>query len=615
MRAISGHSPGQSHFGRTAKNRPAYSPKSNMKWGDEMTIYSDLTVTKDADGFYRPSTEAEVISLIQYAVSEQRQIRVRGASHSMAWSIYTDPVDGNPANKVSVRKAPDSDDLNLSLVKFGDLEWIDEEKGIVEAGAGMHLGNDPYDAEGVSTLENSLLYQIAQKGWAVNDLGGITHQTVSGFALTGSAGGSTQYSFDNIIAWYIIDGTGTARWVEVGDPHFPAVSVSMGLYGIVTKVRLQLVPMYNVAGTEVTTQMVLDAQPSDEACPIDMFGPGKDGKPSLEQYLRETPYTRFVWWPQKGAERAVIWKADRAPVSTPGGKPPVPYMQFPESLFGLLEELLASVFFTLLGNHGVTRILQVLAPSFFHAQHLLTELWSQKVGRLLAGLGSTIIILLVAAILFIPVLIFALFPGILHALFPVLMPVFESMTKDNPPTTFNDYYWRSLPMDNTADDVLLGTEFTEIWVPISYAQQCMNLMQDMFTNGGSAATGYYSTEVYGGAPSSNWMSAAYTDGNDEFKDGVIRFDVYWFRNNEKTPNEKQGFFQQYWDLFLSNNIPFRLHWGKFIPAYDFPFWAEHYRKMLPHFDDFLALRTQYDPNNIFFTEYWQCRLLGGPLTK
>ena len=77
----------------------------------------------------------------------------------------------------------------------------------------------------------------------MNDVGGITHQTVSGFALTGSAGGSTSYSFDNMIAWHIIDGTGKERWIEKGNPDFPAVSVSMGLYGIVTKVRLQLVPL------------------------------------------------------------------------------------------------------------------------------------------------------------------------------------------------------------------------------------------------------------------------------------------------------------------------------------------------------------------------------------
>jgi D-arabinono-1,4-lactone oxidase len=381
----------------------------------------------------------------------------------------------------------------------------------------------------------------------------------------------------------------------------------MGLYGIVTKVRLQLVPLYNVKGTEITTP------PTGPDCPINVFNAPHSSKPLLSQYLKETPYTRFVWWPQKGAERIILWQADRAPASTAAGPAPTPYMQFPNNLLGLAEELLASTFFTLLGNHGVSRILQVLTPSFVQFQTLLKALWAKTIGGLLASLAALIVTLCIAAILFIPVIIFALLPGILHALFPKLMPVFEPMTGDSAPTSFNDYYWRSLPMDNMADDVLLGTEFTEIWVPISYAEHCMNLLQEMFSKGGDAATGYYSTEVYGGAPSSNWMSAAYTDGTDEFKDGVIRFDVYWFRNNEQTPNQKQGFFQQYWDVFLANNIPFRLHWGKFIPAYDFPFWANHYRKMLPHFDDFLAKRKDYDPHNIFFTKYWQCRLLGGPL--
>ena len=45
------------------------------------------------------------------------------------------------------------------------------------------------------------------------------------------------------------------------------------------------------------------------------------------------------------------------------------------------------------------------------------------------------------------------------------------MTGKGKPTLFDDYYWRSLPMDNTADDILLGTEFTEIWVPLQYTQR------------------------------------------------------------------------------------------------------------------------------------------------
>jgi D-arabinono-1,4-lactone oxidase len=184
------------------------------------------------------------------------------------------------------------------------------------------------------------------------------------------------------------------------------------------------------------------------------------------------------------------------------------------------------------------------------------------------------------------------------------------MTKPGEETKFNDYYWRSLCMDNTVSDGLLGTEFTEIWVPIGRAQQVMNLYQDMFDEGGYAATGYYSTEVYGGPPSSSWMHPGYTNGSDEYKDGSVRIDVYWFRDNMGVPNCDEGFLDQYWEVLRDNDVPFRLHWGKFIPRYDFAEWAALYKANLPRFEDFMAVRETRDPDGLFFTDYWQTRLTG-----
>jgi hypothetical protein len=41
--------------------------------------------------------------------------------------------------------------------------------------------------------------------------------------------------------------------------------------------------------------------------------------------------------------------------------------------------------------------------------------------------------------------------------------------------------------------------------------------------------------------------------------------VAWYINNEGTPAAKDGFYSQFWELFHSNEVPFRLHWGKFLP--------------------------------------------------
>ena len=138
----------------------------------------------------------------------------------------------------------------------------------------------PYDAQGIATLENSLLHQAWQKGWAVNDTGGITHQAVAGFTQTGSAGGSLVYGFNNIIAYRIIDGTGNAEWIDNSDTRFDAIAVSMGLLGLITRVRLQLVPTYNIVGQENAVP------PVGATCPVDVFGPG-DGRKTFDGAMAE----------------------------------------------------------------------------------------------------------------------------------------------------------------------------------------------------------------------------------------------------------------------------------------------------------------------------------------
>jgi D-arabinono-1,4-lactone oxidase len=394
-----------------------------------------------------------------------------------------------------------------------------------------------------------------------------------------------------------------AEWIDKTHPHFDAVGTSMGLLGIVTKIRMQLVPMYNIEGTEITTKIDADN------APMDFLGDGTANpkKPSLADYLKDAPYTRVVWWPQKGAERIQTWRADRVPASNDDL---TPYQQFAPNFRGQTEMFLGSVVFVLFGNTSPWRIIGLVwQKAGVYLENLAYVLKAGGAGGVarfftfllgciaaaaISGLGS----------------ILAFLSGLMRAAFPLLLPIFNGITKTGKETTFNDYYWRSLCMDNTVSDGLLGTEFTEIWVPIGHAQKVINLYQTMFGDGGYSATGYFSTEVYGGPPSSGWMHPGYTDGSDEYKDGTVRIDVYWFRDNAGIPNTDEAFLDQYWEVLRSNNIPFRLHWGKFVPRYDFADWAAHYQASLPRLKDFLALRSQRDPGDLFFTDYWRKRLTG-----
>lgn len=566
-------------------------------------------IPKGNDGYYHPKNEDEVIALVKYAAKNKLQIRARGASHSTAHSIFTDPVDGKPENMTLTTKPPAGPNLDLAMDRMIALDWIDKVLGIVEAEAGIHLGEDPYDPIGSSTLDNSLLYQLFKEGWGINDLGGITHQTVSGFTATGSSGGSLIYDLDNVIGFRVVDGTGHASWIEKSDPIFPAMSVSVGLLGIITKVRLQLNKSFYIAGQEATTPT------TGPDCPIDLFGPGDAARPSMRKFLQDAPYSRIMWWPQKGCERVVIWQCVRSDSPPTDPFVPRPYQEFTTDLTGWIKQLLGSIFFVLLGNSKFGDLVAKLTRNYVRFCHCVANMWSQKLGlpawlAWLAWLPALVVTILLWLLLLLPTLIFIAFPSWLTKLFPFTLGVLQPMTGKGGPTKFSDYYWHSLPMDNTADDILLGTEFTEIWIPIQYTEQCMKLLNDMFVTTGVGAVGYYSTEIYGTKANSFWLSPAYSDGTDEYKDGVVRFDVFWFRGNEGHPNGPTGFYRQYWDLFRDNGIPFRFHWGKFIPNYDLPAWAEHYRASWPMFDRFLEVRQARDPDNVFYTSYWRERLTG-----
>lgn len=562
---------------------------------------TDTLPAPGPDGLYHPASEAEVIALVEHARATGRKVRVRGSTHSVAWSIYTDPVAGSPPNRTLEQAPPPGDAINIAFDRMRALEWIDEEQGVIEAEPGINLGWDPQDPFGVSTQENSLLHQIFEKGWAVDTLGGITHQTLAGFTATGSAGGSTRYGWDNAIAFRIVDGTGHAEWIDEHHPHFGAVATSMGLLGIVTRIRMQLVPMFNIEGTEVTTPI------TGPEAPMDFFGDGSPTQPGLEDYLKASEYTRIVWWPQEGAERIQTWRAARVPASDDDL---VPYRQFTPDFGGQTEQFLGAMIFVITGNTNPARIIglvwQKVCIYLENLAYVLTQGGGSSTKRFftfLLGCAVGIIGLVLGIVL-------AFLNDLVRGLFARLLPIFQPMTKPGEETTFSDWYWRSLCMDNTVSDGLLGTEFTEIWVPISHAKTVVNLYQQMFEEGGDSATGYFSTEVYGGPPNAGWMHPGYTDGTDAWKDGTVRLDVYWYRDNAGIPNEEIGFFDQYWEVLRDNGIPFRLHWGKFVPRYDFAGWAAHYKASLPRFEDFMQLRAARDPDDVFFTDYWKLRLTG-----
>lgn len=272
-------------------------------------------IPKDENNFYHPKCEQDIIDLVNYARENVFHVRVRGAGHSMPQAIFTDECG---LDKVDIQaSAPDGDNINILLDCYNRI--VSRTGDLVTVEAGIHLGHDPNDPN--STLENSMLYRINEDyGLAVNSLGGISHQTVAGFLCTGSAGGSIQYSIDgNVNALRFVDGNGGIFEVcrdEVNQlDNFNAARVSLGLLGILSRVTFKCVPKYNISGNQLGT-LTKDAK-------VDIFNdnPTELGRIGLTPFLKETEYTRILWWPQssklvdEGKDRIQVWQAERIPDS------------------------------------------------------------------------------------------------------------------------------------------------------------------------------------------------------------------------------------------------------------------------------------------------------------
>lgn len=574
-------------------------------------------ITKGADGFYHPASEEELVALVKKANHEGLQLRVRGAVHSVACAIYTDPAYADE-NHVGNQNPPPGDNLNVMLDQYRGFRVIDEEKMLVQADAGINLGFNPSDPTHTSTLENSLLYQLWNDyNWTLSDLGGITHQTVSGFLATGSSGGSLTYSiYDNLHALRMIDGEGNIYEVSRDDADqedFNAVALSLGLCGIISTVTFKCVPTFNISGQEATSTY-------NEAA-VDLFGDGNQGRPSLQEFLNEVEYTRLLWWPQRGGERIIVWQCQR--MVPQYGFRPVRYQQFGD--YPQVTEIAISIFYTIIGNlDNPSAAKEKLEATYERMQEVLDYLLQYKdqlgeFGKILADILTKVIEVGVDAAIDLLNVVAPIIKLLLPDIFPTILNVFQPLDSTKPgmtkgePQSFRDYGWQGLPMDNQADDELVPTEFTEIWLPIGRTQEAMNVMNDYFLGAKTKAgalkrTGTYGWELYGAGPTDIWMSPSYSTGDDEWKDGVFRIDPYWFQGNAGNPAEV--FYPQLWNLLREKGIPFRLHWGKFQPIIkpgDPEGWVAFFRSQYPRWDDFLARRAEKDPNNIFLTDYWRER--------
>jgi len=506
-----------------------------------MPLHAHGTGPRSVDGFHHPRSEDELAAFVRFARRQGRQLRVRGSAHSVKAAIFSDPGSSN---------------VDVMLDRYAAVAF-DDERCRVTVQAGCHLGVDPRDPTRTSTWENSLLAQLDARGWALPDLGGVTHQTISGYLMTGSCGGTTRHAIeDAVLALRLVDGTGTVHELQRGrDELFEAALCSMGLFGVISTVTLQCQPRYDIIGREDIT--------SESSTPYSLFGDGDEG---LGGFFRTSEYARLMWWPQEGVRRVVTWQARRMRESDYGAQTGPRGFLSPKRYSALGADI-RSPQLSSLANHAA----QVAGGLFYDGLALAARanawLPASRTHQLRATFATRL-----------------------------LPSVLRSFVAAGATQHFWDSWCHGLPLDNQISELSMPTDFTEIWLPLERAGEILRALRGQYDRAGYAATGAFICEVYAARATRAWLHPAY--GRDS-----LRIDLFWFRRNPGDP--ARTYFEQFWRLLQP--FGYRLHWGKILPA-DPALGAGFLRQQYPRWDDFLAARARLDPDRVFLTRYWRAAL-------
>jgi FAD/FMN-containing dehydrogenase len=523
------------------------------------------TIRRRGRTYHLPATEEELCQLVRRARDEGCELRVRGSGHSFPPQIHR-ADGGRPA-------------LLVLLDDYCEIErWHEDPDGptTVTVQAGCRLTHAPRarGKHGPGDLSQpwwrfwprkGLLQRMHHKGLALADLGGITHQTVAGFVSTGSAGGSVKYPMQ-VCGFRIIDADGNVEEVsaERNPELFHAAGTSMGLLGVISAVTFQCDQRYYLRGNERIV-------PVDRS-PIDLFGdgePGDDGapRPTLETFLRDTDYTRLLWWPQPDVQKLTIWEARRLTLEdfrenpkkygTPDHFRRRPYVEIGMPYYRILRPNMPVIGLLRRKIHWVSsRIEQMVASRIYRILGQAEPAWYLRP-----------------------------FAKLVRKHAQWLLNTF------NPEGTqeFWDIWWKGLPMDNQIDDYLMPTWFTEIWIPIEQTQDVMRTLRDMYEGMSLEDIGYFCVEIYAGAPEPFWL---HPSGNRE----TVRIDFFWFGYNDGDPRE---YFQRFWDVLA--RFQYRGHLGKYVPQLP----ADKLDALYPELPRFRQLCRERDPHGIFRTDYWR----------
>lgn len=467
---------------------------------------------------FRKVTKVFTVEEVQQAVLDAKNdgkiLRVQGSRHSVKESIFATKSDATLKLVGELRNC-----VMKEITRDGQ-KYLE-----VVVGGGCNIHSDPKDLG--SRPHNGLAEQVNSLGYALPITGGITHQTIGGFMATGSAGGSVDHSFEDVVRDIeFVNGKGERIETKVNEPLWCAVGVSMGLIGIITKVTMHLPKTFYVEGAEENVKFA-----------DSMIGPDKNGKSKLKITLQSKEYFRVNWFPQKGVKMVQQWYGKQVPVD---GK----IKRYKNPLRNPLYAV------------GAGSVLLYTSCLLQKSEVKNDEL--EKMANLL-----------------------------------------NLFVKDGDVQTFRDYWHKVLPQDDQVPtDSLFPVEFTEIWLPIDQCDAVMDKLEMMFEE--PKAAGNFATEIYSAKESKFWLSMSF--GGD-----YVRINPYWYKHN---CGDIREYYSYFWKALMTSTDA-RLHWGKYMPrageklsdtvTYD----LDHLKVVYPKLEEWLSLRHEQDPHNVFVNNYWK----------
>ncbi len=175
-------------------------------------------------------------------------------------------------------------DLALDVSDLPKAMDFDAGDGAVEASANVTL--------------SEFLDELGRRGKSITATGGTNHQTLAGLISTGTAPASSRNSLNDLLEWVEImavdpsRGRAEVRRIARGEAGFEAAVCSLGLLGVITRVRFRLVDERHFAVVQKIVEL-------DEVL--------ADLDATSEQY----DFWRVNWAPK--SEKALLWAAAEIP--------------------------------------------------------------------------------------------------------------------------------------------------------------------------------------------------------------------------------------------------------------------------------------------------------------